>query len=56
MIIVSDIKKRLVVLIIVDGMIILGDDYAVGKHLLVQERKGEKKKYLVITDSSKQVD
>ena len=34
----------------------LGDDYAVGKHLLVQERKGEKKKYLVITDSSKQVD
>ena len=34
----------------------LGNDYAVGKHLLVQERKGEKKKYLVITDSSKQVD
>ena len=34
----------------------LGENYAVGKHLLVQERKGEKKKYLVITDSSKQVD
>ena len=34
----------------------LGDDYAVGKHLLVQERKGEKKKYLLIIDSSKQVD
>ena len=34
----------------------LGKNYAVGKHLLVQERKGEKKKYLVITDSSKQVD
>ena len=34
----------------------LGDDYAVGKHLLLQERAGEKKKYLVITDSIKQVD
>lgn len=34
----------------------LGDNYAVAKHLLIQERKGEKKKYLVITDSSKQVD
>ncbi len=34
----------------------LKDDYAVGKHLLIQERKGEKRKYLVITDSSKQVD
>lgn len=34
----------------------LGDDYAVGKHLFVQERKGDKNKYLVITDSSKQVD
>ena len=34
----------------------LGDDYAVGKHLLVQERKGDKNKYLIITDSSKQVD
>ena len=34
----------------------LDENYAVGKHLLVQERKGEKNKYLVITDSSKQVD
>lgn len=34
----------------------LGDDYAVGKHLLLQERKGDKNKYLIITDSSKQVD
>ena len=34
----------------------LGDDYAVGKHLFVQERKGDKNKYLVITNSSKQVD
>ena len=34
----------------------LKDDYAVGKHLLLQERKGDKKKFLVITDSSKQVD
>lgn len=31
-------------------------DYAVGKHLFVQEKKGEKKKYLIITDSSKRVD
>lgn len=34
----------------------LDENYAVGKHLLVQERKGDKNKYLVITDSSKQVD
>ncbi len=34
----------------------LKDDYAVGKHLLVQERKGDKKKYLVVIDSTKQVD
>lgn len=34
----------------------LKDDYAVGKHLFVQERKGDKNKYLVITNSSKQVD
>lgn len=34
----------------------LDENYAVGKHLLVQERKGNKNKYLVITDSSKQVD
>lgn len=34
----------------------LDDDYFVGKHLLLQERKGNKNKYLVITDSSKQVD
>ena len=34
----------------------LGDDYVVCKNLLLQERKGEKKKYLLITDSMKKVD
>lgn len=34
----------------------LGDDYFVGKHLLLQERKGDKNKYLVIADSSKKLD
>lgn len=34
----------------------LDGDYFVGKHLLLQERKGDKNKFLVITDSSKQVD
>ena len=33
----------------------LGDDYAVGKHLFVREKKGEKK-YLIVTNSSKQID
>ena len=35
---------------------VLGENYAVGKNLFVQERKGDKNKYLIITDSSKQVD
>ncbi len=31
-------------------------EYSVCKHLLVQERKGEKRKFLIIVDSHKQVD
>lgn len=34
----------------------LGSNYFVGKHLLLQERKGDKKKFLVVTSSSKSVD
>ena len=31
-------------------------DYAIGKHLLLQERKGKHHKFLVVTDSAKRVD
>jgi len=34
----------------------IGEDYGVGKHLFIQERKGQKRKYLVIVDDSKTVD
>lgn len=34
----------------------LCDDYSICKHLLVRERKGEKRTFLIVTDSSKQVD
>ena len=33
----------------------LGDTYTICKNLLVQERKGEKRKFLIITDSKKRV-
>lgn len=34
----------------------LGNDYAIGKHLLVHERKGEKRTFLIIVEDEKQVD
>ncbi len=34
----------------------IGDDYCIGKNLLVQERKGEKRVFLVIVPSTKKVD
>lgn len=34
----------------------LGDDYSVCKHLFLQERKGQKRKFLVIVDDEKSVD
>lgn len=34
----------------------LGDDYSICKHLLVHERKGEKRTFLIIVDDSKTVD
>lgn len=34
----------------------LPDDYRICKHLLVKERKGKKRKYLLITDSTKKLD
>lgn len=34
----------------------LFDEYAVCKNLFVQERKGDKRKFLIITDSNKRVD
>lgn len=34
----------------------LGDDYSICKHLLVHERKGEKRVFLIIVDDSKNVD
>lgn len=34
----------------------LGNDYAIGKHLLVHGRKGEKRTFLIIVEDVKQVD
>lgn len=34
----------------------LGNDYAIGKHLLVRERKREKRIFLIIVEDEKQVD
>lgn len=34
----------------------LGSDYAIGKHLLVHERKGEKRTFLIIVEDEKSVD
>lgn len=34
----------------------LGDDYSICKHLLVHERKGEKRTFLIIVDDEKSVD
>lgn len=34
----------------------LGDDYSICKHLLVHERKGEKRTFLIIVDDTKSVD
>lgn len=35
---------------------LIGDNYCIGKHLLLQERKGEKRVFLFIVPSDKQVD